>query len=94
MVTDDATRSVAIKVPIKRGPVVTFESIKVDPVGLNGVITEVARRCGVAPGARYSETNLMLVKSMLRENNNLNIVIATTDIDLPDRVNVSFEVLR
>jgi Surface antigen variable number repeat/Sel1 repeat len=91
LILDDTTRTVAVTVPVKRGAVTTFEGITVDPVGLSRTITEVARRCGVAPGATYSETSLMRAKSMLLENQNLHVVIATTDVGT-DRINVSFEV--
>ena len=61
---DPSAHTVAIKVAIKRGPIVSYHAIEIDPPSAT-VAADAARKLGVKPGARYSETALEQIKQEL-----------------------------
>jgi outer membrane protein insertion porin family len=86
---DLATRIVDLAIVIDRGPVMTFERVRFDPPEIGPLVTALAKREGVVPGARYNETNLEAVKAAL-DAQNVRAAVSIKDAG-PDRVEVMFE---
>lgn len=89
----DTTRNeLTIRVPVERGPVVTFETI--DVVGLHTIaLPTVLAQLLVAPGDRYHETKLEDSKKRLLETAWFTRVdLATHQGSTPDKIRLSVEV--
>lgn len=88
---DPGARTIEIKIVIKRGPIVTFHAVRVDPPDAL-VAADTAKRNGVMAGARFSETNLERTKTELASKG-FHVDVAIQEVrGKPDAVDVLIEV--
>ncbi len=88
---DADKQSIEIKIAIKRGPIVSFRTIAIEPPSAT-IAADAARKWGVAPGTRYSETKLDQIKHDL-ESRGVHCEISTREVrGKPDAVDVTIEV--
>jgi outer membrane protein insertion porin family len=90
-VLDAQAQTVEVKIVIRRGPIVTFHAVRVDPPDAM-VAADAAKRAGVTMGARYSDTNLMRIKSDLATKGIRAEIVTQAVGGKPDAVDVTIEV--
>jgi len=86
---EPSTNVVTIAIPIKRGPIMSFEKVKIEPE--NELIAGIVKRNGVVSGARFSETKLETIKrEAAREHMQVEVSTAQNK-SKADRIDVTFE---
>lgn len=89
---DATAHTLKLRVPIRRGPLVTIEKVTVTPQSAVQVVVAMAQRVGVGSGARYAETPLVRLKQELAKGG-VEVDVAQRDVPgHPDRVIVVVEV--
>jgi outer membrane protein insertion porin family len=89
---DPSARSMRLRIPIRRGPIVTLDRVQVSPATATQVVAPVATRLGVTTGARYAETALTTLKAELAKSGVEVDVVQAEVKGHPDRVTITIEV--
>jgi outer membrane protein insertion porin family len=88
---DLAKQSIAITIKIKRGHVMTYGTVKIVPPSAT-IAVDAAKKAGVTPGARYSETKFESIKKDL-EPKGVRVELSwTLTRGKPDAIDATIEV--